>query len=149
MGGGVAATCFTMQFPCTKYHMTLSQNRQFRQIGTAALFLLPGLALFIAFVIIPMIYSLRISFFDWNIVRPELSEWVGLQNYIQALQDPIFRRAVLNTLAYTLVTVPGQMILGLIVAILLNQNIRVKSLFRVLYYLPVITSWVIVSLLFE
>ncbi len=129
--------------------MPLSQNRQFRQIGTAALFLLPGLALFVAFVIIPMIYSLRISFFDWNIVRPELSESVGLQNYIQALQDPIFRRAVLNTLAYTLVTVPGQMILGLLVALLLNQNIRGKTLFRVLYYLPVITSWVIVSLLFE
>jgi len=129
--------------------MRLSKNRSFQQLGTAALFLLPGLALFVVFVILPMLYSFRISFYDWNIVRPELSEWEGLQNYIQALQDPIFRRAVLNTLAYTLVTVPGQMILGLFVALLLNQNIRGKSLFRVLYYLPVITSWVIVSLLFE
>jgi len=129
--------------------MRLSKSRSFQQLGTAALFLLPGLALFVVFVILPMLYSFRISFYDWNIVRPELSEWEGLQNYIQALQDPIFRRAVLNTLAYTLVTVPGQMILGLFVALLLNQNIRGKSLFRVLYYLPVITSWVIVSLLFE
>src|SRR3990170_7753572 len=129
--------------------MRLSKSRSFQQLGTAALFLLHGLALFVVFVILPMLYSFRISFYDWNIVRPELSEWEGLQNYIQALQDPIFRRAVLNTLAYTLVTVPGQMILGLFVALLLNQNIRGKSLFRVLYYLPVITSWVIVSLLFE
>ncbi|MEX2143262.1 MAG: sugar ABC transporter permease [Anaerolineales bacterium] len=129
--------------------MRLSKKRSFQQLGTAALFLLPGLALFIVFVILPILYSFRISFYDWNIVRPELSEWEGLQNYIQALDDPIFRRAVLNTLAYTLVTVPGQMILGLFVALLLNQNIRGKSLFRVLYYLPVITSWVIVSLLFE
>src|SRR3990172_11578019 len=129
--------------------MRLSKSRSFQQLGTAALFLLPGLALFVVFVILPMLYSFRISFYDWNIVRPELSEWEGLQNYIQALQDPIFRRAVLNTLAYTLVTVPAQMILGLIVAILLNQQIRGKAGFRVIYYLPVITSWVIVSLLFE
>ena len=50
---------------------------------------------------------------------------------------------------YTLVTVPGQMVFGLLVGILLNQQIRGKAAFRVIYYLPVITSWVIVSLLFE
>ena len=129
--------------------MRASLRSQFHDLVPAVLFILPGLALFATFVIIPMIYSLRISFYDWNIIRPELSKWEGLQNYLQALQDPIFRRAVINTLAYTLVTVPSQMILGLIVAILLNQQIRARAAFRVVYYLPVITSWVIVSLLFE
>jgi multiple sugar transport system permease protein len=97
----------------------------------------------------PMIYSFRISFYDWKIVNPEQSEWVGLANYASTLNNSIFRRAVLNTLAYALVTVPGQMLIGLIVAVLLNQEIRARSFFRVVYYLPVITSWVIVSLLFE
>jgi multiple sugar transport system permease protein len=96
-----------------------------------------------------MIYSARLSFYDWNIVKPELSEAVGLGNYGRALADPIFRRAVLNTLAYTAVTVPGQIIIGVAVALLLNQAIRGRSLFRVMYYLPVITPWVIVTLLFE
>lgn len=124
-------------------------QRRFRNIATALLFLLPGFLLFFTFVIGPMIYSFRLSLYDWNIVKPEKSEWIGLANYARALGDPIFRRAVLNTLVYTLVTVPGQIIIGLIIAVLLNQDIRGKSFFRVVYYLPVITSWVIVSLLFE
>jgi multiple sugar transport system permease protein len=96
-----------------------------------------------------MLYSFRISFFDWKIVNPEQSEWIGLANYTRALANPIFRRAVLNTAAYALVTVPGQMIVGLGIALLLDQSVRGRSFFRVVYYLPVITSWVIVSLLFE
>ena len=115
----------------------------------AALFLLPGFILFLTFIIGPMIYSFRISFFDWNIIFPEKSTWVGLANYLEAVRDPIFRKAVLNNVIYTLVTVPGQMIFGLLVAVLLNQQIRGKIAFRVIFYLPVITSWVIVSLLFE
>jgi multiple sugar transport system permease protein len=115
----------------------------------ALVFLLPGIVLFAAFVIGPMLYSLRISFFDWKILKPELSTWLGLENYSRALGDPIFRRAVLNTLAYSAVTVPTQIIIGVAIALLLNQKIRGKAFFRVMYYLPVITSWVIVSLLFE
>jgi multiple sugar transport system permease protein len=112
-------------------------------------FLLPGLLLFVVFIIYPMVYSLRISFFEWNIIVPEKSAFVGLDNYRGFLNDGIFRRAVLNTLSYTAITVPGQMILALIVAILLDQKIKGKTFFRVAYYLPVITSWVIVTLVFE
>jgi multiple sugar transport system permease protein len=113
------------------------------------LFLLPGLALFAAFILWPMLYSLRISFYDWNVVRAERSLYVGLQNYQDAVSDPFFQRAVANTFAYMLVTVPGQIILGVVVAMLLNQRFRGRTLFRTIYYLPVITSWVIVTLLFE
>jgi multiple sugar transport system permease protein len=130
-------------------HMLASRRVSLTKDATAALFILPGLLLFATFVIGPMIYSLRVSFYDWNIVHPAHSEWVGLGNYTRALSDPIFRRAVLNTLVYAVVTVPGQIISGLIIAVLLNQNIRGRAFFRVVYYLPVITSWVIVSLLFE
>lgn len=129
--------------------MRAPTKRHLTQILTAALFILPGLLLFITFIVGPMIYSLRISFYDWKIVNPAESTWVGVANYSRALSNPIFRRAVVNTLAYALVTVPGQMIVGLSVAILLNQDIRNRAFFRVIYYLPVITSWVIVSLLFE
>jgi len=116
---------------------------------TAYLFLLPGLVLFGIFVIYPMLYSLRISFYDWNVIKPARSEWVGMDNYKTLLISPVLRRAVLNTLAYTVTTVPGQMILALVVAILLDQEIRGKTLFRVAYYLPVVTSWVIATLVFE
>jgi multiple sugar transport system permease protein len=115
----------------------------------AYLFLLPGMALFLIFVLLPLAYSLRISFYEWNIVNPAASTAVGFDNYTQALGDPIFRRAVLNTLAYALITVPGQLVLALLVAVLLDQRLRGRTFFRVAYYLPVITSWVIVSLIFE
>jgi multiple sugar transport system permease protein len=131
------------------YSLSALKKRNFNQIITAALFILPGLLLLITFMVGPMIYSLRISFYDWRIVNPADSTWVGTENYTRALSNPIFRRAVLNTIVYAVVTVPGQMILGLAVAILLNQDIRNRAFFRLIYYLPVITSWVIVSLLFE
>jgi multiple sugar transport system permease protein len=124
-------------------------TRQLRQLATASLFLLPGLILVATFILGPMAYSFRISLYDWRIVHPETSEWVGLANYARALGDPIFRRAAVNTLAYTVITVPIQMALALAVAVLLNQDIRGRTFFRVVYYLPVITAWVIVSLLFE
>ena len=123
--------------------------RSLTRIASALPFVLPGLILFFIFIIGPMAYSFRISFYDWKIVRPERSEWAALANYTRALSDPIFRRAVVNTLAYTAVTVPGQILFGLVVAVLLDQDLRARAFFRVVYYLPVITSWVIVSLLFE
>ena len=129
--------------------MRTRTNRKLTQLLTASLFILPGMLLFGTFIVGPMLYSFRISFYDWKIINPADSIWVGVDNYTQAIANPIFRRAALNTLAYALITVPGQMIIGLIVAVLLNQEIRNRAFFRVIYYLPVITSWVIVSLLFE
>ncbi len=112
-------------------------------------FLLPGLLLFGVFVVLPMLYSFRISLYDWDILRPERSEYVGLGHYLDILNNGVFQRAALNTLLYAVVTVPAQMGLGLGIAILLNQRLPGQAFFRTLYYLPVITSWVIVSLLFE
>lgn len=129
--------------------MRLAKARWVPQLARAAVFILPGLLLFATFIVGPMIYSFRMSFFDWKIIHPEQSEWIGLENYARAVGDPTLRRAALNTIAYALVTVPGQIFFGVSVAILLNQEVRGRGLFRVIYYLPVISSWVIVSLLFE
>lgn len=128
---------------------TMHTKRHYSDLIPAIIFLLPGLVLFALFFVGPMVYSLRISLFEWKIVHPEQSVFVGFENYQRALSDPIFQRAVLNTLAYTVITVVVKMILGLCVALLLNQHLPGQTFFRVAYYLPVITSWVIVSLLFE
>ena len=135
--------------PPTSLQQTMNTKRNRSDLIPAIIFLLPGLVLFAVFFLGPMTYSLRISFFQWKIVHPDQSVFVGFRNYQHALADPIFRRAILNTLAYTVITVAVKMMLGLAVALLLNQNFRGRTFFRVAYYLPVITSWVIVSLLFE
>lgn len=127
----------------------MPNKRHYSDLLPALIFLLPGLLLFVLFFIGPMVYSLRISFFEWRIVHPDQSVFVGLDNYQRALSDSIFQRAIVNTLAYTVITVLAKLILGLGVALLLNQRMPGRTFFRVAYYLPVITSWVIVSLLFE
>lgn len=111
------------------------------------IFLFPALVFFIVFQVYPLVKGFQMSFYNWELLPGKTSQFIGLQNYINAFTDPIFLRASKNTLYYALVTVPGQMILAMIAAVLLNALPRGRSFFRVLYYIPVITSWVIVSLL--
>ena len=83
--------------------------------------------------------------FRWNFGSISGQDFIGLNNYKDVLGDQYFRVAFVNTLVYTLVTVPGQMILGFLTAFFINQVTRFRVGYRVLYYLPVITSWVIAS----
>ena len=116
--------------------------------GTAYLFLLPGTSVFLLTVIYPIIKSIQISFYKWRVLPGIPSPFLGFGNYSRALHDPVFWRALVNSGFYMLVTVPPQIILGLLAAMLLNNKIRGRATFRVLIYLPVITSWVVVTLLF-
>ena len=113
------------------------------------LFLLPGLALYVLWMVYPLGYEFYISFFDWKLMPGQTSEFVGLENYERVLNDKTFWLALENTARYTVVTVAGQMILGLALAVLIDRVFIGKRFFRAIYYLPVITSWVVVSFLFQ
>ncbi len=108
--------------------------------------LLPGMLLFAMWAAFPIAKSFVMSFTDWQLLGG--SSFVGLDNYVRALHDPLFFRALGATVGYTVVTVAGQLVLGLGAALLLNEKIRGRAVFRLVYYLPVISSWVIVSLIF-
>jgi multiple sugar transport system permease protein len=111
--------------------------------------LLPGVAVLAMFTFYPIIKMFIMSFFNWKIGLDQISEFVGLKNYIAVFTDPIAGMALVNTLFYAVVTVPLQLILGLLVALLINKITKFSVTFRLLYYLPVITSWVVVALLFR
>lgn len=113
------------------------------------LLLLPGLLVFAVFTIYPIIKLFVMSFFEWDFGSMTNQSFIGLANYKEVLTDTYFQTVFFNTLVYTLITVPGQMIIGFLVAFLLNQVTRFKVGYRVLYYLPVITSWVVASLIFK
>ena len=115
----------------------------------AYLFLAPGFLLFALVILYPIARALQISLHEWAIVPGIASEFVGLQNYRHAIDDPIFWRALVNTGFYMAVTVPAQIVLGLAAAVLLDARMPARTFFRTLYYIPVITSWVVVSLLFR
>lgn len=120
-----------------------------KKILTALLFILPGLILYLIFNFYPLVKAFQMSFYEWKIMPGQANVFIGLDNYQRAFGDKIARLALRNTLLYTLVTVPSQIVLALGVALLLNSIERLRTFFRTLYYLPVITSWVIVSLLFR
>lgn len=111
--------------------------------------LLPGVAVLAMFTFYPIIKMFIMSFFNWKIGLDQVSQFVGLQNYIAVFTDPIAGMALVNTLFYAVVTVPVQLVLGLLVALLINRITKFSVTFRLLYYLPVITSWVVVALLFR
>ena len=116
---------------------------------TPYLFLAPGFALFALAMLYPIAKAFQMSLYEWSILPNTPSLFIGLDNYNRALHDPIFWRGLGNSAFYMAVTVPAQIILGLAVAMLLDARMPARALFRVLYYLPVITSWVVVSLIFK
>jgi len=123
--------------------------RTFRQRLVPYLFLLPGTALFLAWTIYPLARAFQISLYDWKLMPGQVSEYVGAANYLAAFDDPIFWSSLRNTLMYALITVVVQMVLGLSAALLVNSAVRGRVFFRTVYYFPVVTSWVVVSLLFK
>lgn len=121
-------------------------SRRARQLLPIYLFILPGAGIFLLWTVYPLVDAFVMSFYHWNLLAP--SQFVGLDNYRRALADPVFWQALRNVFLYALIGVPGQLALGLLVALLLDQPVRFRAFFRTLYYLPVVTSWVVVSLLF-
>lgn len=112
-------------------------------------FAAPGLALFALTTGYPLLRSLQISFYQWSVLPGTASPFVGLGNYVRAVSDPQFWISVVNAGAYLLMTVPATIALALAFATLLHRPMAGRTLFRVLYYIPVVTSWVVVSLLFR
>ncbi len=124
-------------------------RRRRRVRATPYLFLAPGVVLFSVAVLYPITQAVRMSFYDWKIVASATSDFLGLDNYARAIEDPQFWVALGNTGFYAVATIVPQILLGLAVALLLHRRSPVQPLLRVLYYLPVVTSWVVVSLLFR
>ncbi|MEF9879701.1 MAG: sugar ABC transporter permease [Clostridia bacterium] len=120
-----------------------------RQWAQVLPFIGPGLLLLGIFVVYPLIRNIIISLSTYDILKNTTTAYVGYQNYANMFSDPKYLIALRNTLLYTLVTVPGQMLLGLFLACLINAPVRGKTVFKVLSYLPVLTSWVIVALVFK
>jgi multiple sugar transport system permease protein len=113
------------------------------------LFVFPGFALYALVMLYPALQTVLLSFRNWQIAPGADSPWVGLDNYTRAFRDPVFLNSLVNAGVYTVVTVPAQIVIGLFLAVLLNSRLPGRVAFRVLFYLPVVTSWVVVSLLFR
>jgi len=113
------------------------------------LFFLPGFIFFAVFILYPLVRNFIYSFYDFRLTDIQHPVYSGLGNYKHVLVDSMFWISLRNILVYGLISVPGQMFFGFLVAYALHQNRLGIKLFRVIYFLPVITSWVVASLIFK
>lgn len=118
-----------------------------RTLTLALLFLAPALTLLAVFKLWPILLAFKTSFYAWGIAGPR--GFVGLANYRLLLQDPFFWKAVWNTFLYTFLAVPLSLFTALAVAMALNRGLRGLGFYRTVYFLPVITSIVAVSVVWK
>jgi len=102
------------------------------------------LILFIAF---PVVFSVILTFHKWNIISP--MEFVGFDNFIRLFQDRLFWKAILNTLVFLIIHIPLQIIVALVLAYFLNQKIIFRGFFRASFFLPIVISGVVVTMLWQ
>lgn len=111
------------------------------------LFLLPAYLIFAVFIFWPVVHSLYLSFFKYNIVTITSPQFVGLRNYLYLLKDEVFWISCKNTLFFVIGTVPVKMFLGLLAAMLLNRkDLKFKAFYRTCFYIPVVVSMVAISI---
>jgi multiple sugar transport system permease protein len=121
-------------------------------IGTRAetiagyLFIAVPMLLFLILNIGSIFYAVYISVWQWN-VRTGPVKWLGLENYTDALNNPVFQGAIKNTLYYTAVWVPLTMAIGLFLAVIVNGKIRGRTFFRAAFYFPAIASSAAITIL--
>ena len=119
-------------------------SRRHSEALWALLFISPWLVGFLLFTAGPMVFSFGISFWETSFLNK--SEYVGLANYREMLDDPLFSKALRVTFTYTMLTVPFATVIALGIALLLNNKLLLNTTFRTIYYLPALVSRVAVAL---
>lgn len=123
-----------MKIAYSKYRLT---RRQTRSLMIGLLFIAPAIVGFILFNIGPILQSLQYSFTRYNILQPP--RWVGINNYINLLDDRVFKISLSNTLYMVGIGLPIHLVFNLLMALLLNTRIKGLSLYRSIFYIPSIT----------
>ncbi|GIM28827.1 ABC transporter permease [Clostridium polyendosporum] len=124
-----------------------SLGREREKMILGIMFIIPALILLFTFLILPTILAFKYSFYDYNILMPAKTSFIGLKNYITVLKDETFWNAMKNTFYFVVLVVPFQTALALFLAILINKKSKVTNVFRIGFFSPVITSIVVISIL--
>jgi multiple sugar transport system permease protein len=115
--------------------------------STAWLLALPWVVTFGAFWLFPVVYSLIVGFTDYQLLDPQW-RWIGWDNYRHLLTDPDFRNALENTFIFVIGTIPFTTVISLGMALLLNRKFPGRGFFRSGFFVPSITSLVVIALIF-
>ncbi len=122
-------------------------QRKWRDATIAYLFITPFLLLYLLFTFLPILQGFWISLHNWDVIGTNI-QFIGLRNYERLLQDKLFWSSLEHTAFFAVLAGPGLIVVGLALAILLNQKIRGIGIFRTLFYMPNILSVTVVGLVF-
>lgn len=114
--------------------------------GVPYLMIAPSMIVFILFSFIPIFYMIYLSFHDWNFITPDM-EYVGIDNFKHLMGDPRFIQTLRNTFLYTVLTVAGFVVFGLLIALALQKSSRIHSFVQSVIFAPHIISLVSISML--
>lgn len=128
--------------------MAPAASKETREAWTGALFALPAVTLLIALILAPLACLLVLSFTDYEIGAVAI-KWIGLQNFEHAMADPVFRRAMANTLLYVCIVLPGGVLLGLLIAVLVHGRRRSRAFYEVIYFLPVTATLIAMATVWQ
>jgi multiple sugar transport system permease protein len=120
--------------------------RDRRRLRTGLLFVSPWIVGVLAFVVYPIVYSLVISLTRYS--GMESPEWIGVTNYVSAAVDPLVRTAIWNTLFYALLAVPCALVVSMLVALAMNQDLREVAWYRTALYIPSLVPTFALSFVF-
>jgi multiple sugar transport system permease protein len=122
-------------------------RRKWKKWMVGYMYLLPSVIFLAIFTIFPVFASFFISLTQWTLINPP--KFIGLENYKNLFSDPTFYWTLWHTVYYTLGSVPLSIILSLLLAIAMNQRIKGITIFRSMYFLPVISTWVAVAIVWR
>lgn len=136
------------EIPKTNVLSKLFEQRERRDTIVALLFIAPFFVLYTIFNLIPIVQGFWISLHNWEILGTNI-RFVGTRNYERILQDRIFWNSLEHTLLFVVLAGPGLIIVGLIVALLLNQPYRGMGIFRTAFYTPNVLSVAVIGIVFQ
>lgn len=110
-------------------------------------FLLPAFILFIIFVVYPIVYNIQASTLEWDGVNP--GRFVGFQNYVDLVQDPVFLTTLRNSGFWIVLTIIPQAIIGLLLALALNKGLFASTAYRAIFFIPTILSPIVVGIVWQ
>lgn len=123
------------------------KRRKNSEALTGYLFLSPWLFILLTFHLFSLGYALYLSFTRYNLLSPP--QWWGLEGYMRVFDEDLFlTKALPNTFKYAMIVVPFQTVISLILAFAMDQKLRFRRMFRTVFYLPSVTSSVVISLIF-
>jgi multiple sugar transport system permease protein len=132
-----------------KDHHRLANRAHRREARGGIAMVLPAVALLLVFFFIPVILCFILAFTNARLISPEPTTFNGINNFTRLFQDPVFWASLRNTFYFAVIVVPLQSAFALGLALLINVKMRGTNFFRTMYFIPVVTSIVVVSILWR